>query len=83
MITIYYHEIGDSVKNIREWIGISQKQLALEAGISPASISLLEKWTSTNIGLDNLERIFKVLSHKPIKNKEFWDNTWNLVLSFE
>jgi len=71
MITIYYHEIGDSVKNIREWIGMSQKQLAIEAGISPASISLLEKGTSTNIGLDNLERIFKALSHKPIKNKEY------------
>lgn len=83
MITIYYHELGDSVKNLREWIGMSQKQLALEAGISPASISLLEKWASTNIGLDNLERIFKALSHKPIIKKEYGENTWALLLSFE
>jgi len=62
---------------------MSQKQLAIEAGISPASISLLEKWTSTNIGLDNLERIFKVLSNKPIKQKEYWTNTWNILLSFQ
>ncbi len=83
MLTIYYHEIGDSVKNIREWIGMSQKQLALEAGISPASISLLENGTSTNIGLENLQWIFKALSHKPIKKKEYWENTGTLVLSFE
>lgn len=55
MLTIYYHEMGDSVKNIREWIGMSQKQLALEAGISPVSISLLENGTSTNIGLESLQ----------------------------
>ncbi len=49
MLTIYSHEIGEAIKNVREWIGMSQKQLAIEAGVSPASISLLEKGQSRNI----------------------------------
>lgn len=43
MLTIYSHELGEAIKNVREWIGMSQRELAEEAGISPASISLLEK----------------------------------------
>ncbi len=82
MITIYYHEIGKSIKTIREWVGMSQKQLAIEAGISPASISLLEKSDKPNIGIQHLERIFIALSNKPILNKEYGTNTGTLVLSF-
>ena len=83
MLTIYSHEIGEAIKNVREWIGMSQKQLAIEAGVSPASISLLEKWQSRNIWLESLEQIMKALSNKPIKNKEYGSNTWDIVLAFK
>jgi len=82
MITLYYHELWEALKNTREWVWLSQKELAIEAGISPASISLLESWANKNIWLENLERIISALSNREIKQKEYWTNTWNIVLSF-
>ncbi len=57
-------QIADVIKKIRTKKKLSQKELSAAAGMTQASISHIENETS-NMTIEQLERIFKALDAKP------------------
>lgn len=57
-------QIGNKLKSIRKKKGISQKELAIQTGISPSFLSDIEKGRS-NPSYQNLQKICHVLDLQP------------------
>lgn len=53
-------QIGDIIKEMRQRLGLSQRQLAIKANVSNTTIFRIEKNTYTYINPDVLERIANV-----------------------
>ncbi|MDN4185547.1 MAG: XRE family transcriptional regulator [Dehalococcoides mccartyi] len=54
--------IGERIKQLRTIQGLSQRQLALKAGLDPSYLSIVESGRRTNITLDVAQRLSGILN---------------------
>lgn len=55
-------EIGTIIRNARELIGSTQREVAIKADVTAEYISKIERGEMTNIGLETLRRIAGALN---------------------
>ncbi len=54
--------IGDRIKTLRKKINLTQEELAKKLGTTPQTIYKYEKGIVTNIPLENIEKLSKILN---------------------
>ena len=54
-------QLGDRFRNYRNSLGLSQKEIALNSGVSVMTIVRFEKGQSSSIRLDNLIALFRAI----------------------
>lgn len=65
--------LGEAIREARKKAGLSQEQLALEAGVDRAFVSAVERG-QRNVTLGNLLKVCRTLNERPSALFKHWEH---------